>query len=50
MDLVRVPLTATTLGAPVEQFTIAIEPAGANAGTLALRWDTLQLAVPITVR
>jgi hypothetical protein len=47
MDLVRVPLTATTLSAPVEQFTIAIEPAGANAGTLALRWDTLQLSVPV---
>lgn len=50
MDLVRVPLTATTLAAPVEQFTIAIEPAGANAATLALRWDTLQLAVPIGTR
>ena len=50
MDLVRVPLTSTTLSAPVEQFTIAIEPAGANAGTLALRWDTLQLTVPVSVR
>ncbi|MGZ8471801.1 MAG: DUF2911 domain-containing protein [Gemmatirosa sp.] len=50
MDLVRVPLTATTLSAPVEQFTIAVEPSGANAGTLALRWDTLQLSTPITVK
>ena len=50
MDLVRVPLTSTTLGTPVEQFTIAIEPAGANAGTLALRWDNLQLTAPIAVK
>ena len=50
MDLVRVPLTSTTLSAPVEQFTIAIEPAGANAGTLALRWDNLQLTAPIAVK
>jgi hypothetical protein len=50
MDLVRVPLTSTTLGAPVEQFTIAIEPSGTGAGTLALRWDTLQLAVPVVVK
>lgn len=50
MDLVRVPLTATTLSAPVEQFTIAIEPSGANAGALVLRWDTLQLATPVVVR
>ena len=50
MDLVRVPLTSTPLSTPVEQFTIAIEPAGASAGTLALRWDTLQLAVPVTVK
>jgi hypothetical protein len=49
MDLARVPLTATTLPTPVEQFTFAIEPAGAG-GTLKMSWDTLQLAVPFTVK
>lgn len=49
-DLVRVPLTATPLSTPVEQFTIAIEPAGATGGTLVLRWANQQLAVPVTVR
>ena len=50
MDLGRVPLTSTTLAEPVEQFTIAIEPSGAAAGRLVLRWDTRELAVPIAVR
>jgi hypothetical protein len=50
MDLVRVPLASTPLSPPVEQFTIAIEPAGANAGTLVLRWDDRQLAVPVVVK
>jgi len=49
-DLARVPLTATPLPSPVEQFTIAIEPAGATGGTLALRWADKQLAVPFTVK
>lgn len=49
-DLVRVPLTATPLAAPVEQFTIAVEPAGADGGSLVLRWADRQLAVPFTVR
>jgi hypothetical protein len=47
-DLVRVPLQASQLGAPVERFTIALEPDGANAGTLRLRWDTTELSVPFT--
>ena len=50
MDLVRIPLTATPLSSPVEQFTIAIAPAGANGGTLAMRWANQQLAVPFTVK
>jgi hypothetical protein len=50
MDLVRIPLTATPLSAPVEQFTIAIEPAGANGGSFVMRWGTQQLAVPFTVK
>jgi hypothetical protein len=49
-DLMRVPLTVTPLSSPVEQFTIAIEPAGAAGGTLALRWADRQLAVPFTIK
>ena len=49
-DLARVPLAATTLGNPMEQFTIAIEPTGGAGGQLVLRWDALQLATPFTVR
>jgi len=49
-DLVRVPLTASSLDAPVDRFTIVIEPAAGatNAGTLRLRWDTTELSVPFT--
>ena len=46
-DLARVPLTATPLGAPVEQFTIAVEPAGANRGVLRMRWADRELSVPV---
>ncbi|HMC55509.1 MAG TPA: DUF2911 domain-containing protein [Gemmatimonadaceae bacterium] len=47
-DLVRVPLQASQLGAPVERFTILVDPTGDNAGTLRFRWDTTELAVPFT--
>jgi hypothetical protein len=47
-DLLRVPLQAGQLSQPVERFTILIDPAGANAGTLRLRWDTTELSVPFT--
>jgi hypothetical protein len=45
-DLVRVPLTVTRLSAPVEQFTIAVEPAG-SAANLVMRWGDRQLSVPV---
>jgi hypothetical protein len=45
-DVLRVPLAAETLTEPVEQFTIALEPAGA-VGALVLRWDRTRLSVPI---
>jgi len=48
-DLARVPLTATTLDQPVEQFTMAIDRSG-NGGTIRMMWDRTQLAVPFTVR
>lgn len=47
-DLVRIPVQARPLSPPVEQFTIAIEPTGANAGVIRLQWDTQELTVPFT--
>lgn len=49
-DLIRVPLRESATSAPVEHFTIAITPQGADAGTLALVWGTKVLAVPIATR
>jgi hypothetical protein len=49
-DLVRIPLTAAPLSSPVEQFTIAIEPAGDGNATLALRWGDRQMTAPIVVK
>jgi hypothetical protein len=46
-DLARVPLAMSALSAPVEQFTIAVEPAGAGAN-LVLRWGDRQYSVPVT--
>lgn len=46
-DLARVPLTTTALAAPVEQFTIAVEPTGAGAGVLRMRWADRELSVPL---
>ena len=47
-DLVRVPLTVTTLISPVDRFTIVAEPNGDKAGVLRLQWDTTELSVPFT--
>ena len=41
-DLARVPMQVSALSAPVEQFTIAVEPAA-----LVMRWDTVQATVPL---
>lgn len=48
-DLVRVPLTATSLSSPVEQFTFAIDPT-ADGGTIRMMWLDKQLAVPFSVK
>jgi hypothetical protein len=45
-DVVRVPLAKEALGAPVEQFTIALEPRGAG-GVLRLSWDSTSYTVPV---
>src|SRR5688500_982932 len=48
-DVGRAAMKVTTLIAPVEQFTIAIEPAGKAAGVLTMSWDTTQASIPIRV-
>lgn len=49
-EVIRVPLSSRTLDPPVEQFTIVLEPTTERAGVLRLRWDTLELSVPIRER
>jgi DUF2911 family protein len=46
---VRVPLQASTLSAPLERFTIAIEPTAERMGTIRLRWDTMELSSSFNV-
>jgi len=46
-DLARVEMKASTLPAPVENFTISIEKS-ASGGTLNLDWETTRASVAIT--
>ena len=48
-DLVRIPMTMSTLPSPVEQMTIALEPQG-DAATLKVMWDATQASVPVRAR
>jgi len=48
-DLARVDLTKKALSAPVDQLTIAIEPAG-DGGVLKISWESTELSVPFTVK
>jgi hypothetical protein len=48
-DLARVDLTKKPLATPVDQLTIAIEPA-ATGGQLKISWETTELTVPFTVK
>jgi hypothetical protein len=43
-DLARIPMTTTSVSAPVEQFTIEIVPK-APGGTIDLVWDTTRASV-----
>lgn len=45
-DFVRVDMTARSLDAPVERFTIALAPQG-DGGILTLSWDTVQATIPL---
>jgi len=47
-DRFHMPMQVTSLAAPVETFTIVVEPAGAG-GVIRLRWDTVEASVPFTV-
>ena len=58
-EIARVPMRVTTLGAPVESFTIAIvpsaaapqgQPAAPAGGVITLTWGTMQFAVDFTVQ
>jgi hypothetical protein len=49
-DLGRAPMTAATLAAPVERFTISIDAAGGRRGTLAMAWGPFRWTAPIEVR
>src|SRR5262249_8953610 len=49
-DLGRVPLQKTTIDAPAERLTFAIEKnAGGPGGTLSMTWDTTRVSTPFTV-
>ena len=49
-DLVRVDLKVEATTAPVEQFTITLSAAGANAGLLVLEWENTKLSAPVGVK
>jgi hypothetical protein len=49
-DLGRAPMRVETLAAPVEQFTISIEPVDGRRGTLTMAWGTFRWTAPIEVR
>jgi hypothetical protein len=48
-DVGRVPMKVETLSSPVEQFTIALESAGKDTGSLKFLWDATQASVPIRI-
>jgi len=48
-DVGRARMMSDTTRAPVEQFTISIEPVDAGRGTLAMEWGTFRWTAPIVV-
>lgn len=48
-DLAQVDISVTALPQPVEQFTIAVTPAG-SGGTLTMAWDQTRYTVPVVAR
>lgn len=49
-DLGRTPMKLAAAAPPVEQFTIALEPAGKGGATLKLSWDKTAASVAITAK
>lgn len=49
-DLGRAPMTAETLAAPADPFTIRIDALDARRGTLVMEWGTFRWTAPIEVR
>lgn len=47
-DLARLDMRVERLSAPVEQFTIALEPQGDGAGILKLEWDHTRAGIAFT--
>jgi hypothetical protein len=48
-DLGRAPMTVSTMSAPVELMTIAIEDT-ASGGTLSVEWGNTKASIPFTVK
>ena len=46
-DLARIPMQVARTPAPVEQFTIALEPGGGNVVNMALMWENTRASVPV---
>ena len=49
-DLGKAPMQADSARAPVEKFTISIEPKDAKHGSLAMAWGTFRWTAPIVVQ
>lgn len=52
-DVFQLDMTTTTLGQPVERFTITVtqqRPGQEQGGTLNFDWDTTRASIPFTVR
>jgi hypothetical protein len=49
-DLGRVPMNVSKSTAPVEQFTITLVPAGPDAATLKMEWETVVASVPVKIK
>ena len=48
-DLGRTKMKVSKSGSPVEQFTITLTAAGANAATLKMEWENTVASVPVKV-
>jgi hypothetical protein len=48
-DIGRTPMISSEAAAPVEEFTIAIEPKDERSGILAMAWGPFRWTAPITV-